>query len=367
MKHSFLMMLSLSIQLCFGCNGEEPSSRLNDGSNGSASLGFTIDTSGDWSFGGSSGRDSRKEMTLSSGRSSSSSTDNERTYSSSKEKINDSDYDTEITEKDCLVREAGNDRYQNRNDIPAIRGVTHIDIANERYRTLQEAEQSFDRQMQQAADRITQTWRTSQPFLEQLKPMLSTAAFAHNDDIHRTLALTSDAVTTAKAYAGSFKTNPMTTAGSRLIQASKELKYAWKELPNRFTGSQLAQRSAVLKAAGSAIDVADVMFSKGDQETGDYMLKIGLTLVDAALGFVPIVGWVKDIQEATTGYNILLDRPLTDAERAFAVVGAVTGGLGSQVIATGKALKAIDTFFKSSNAGDAALRAVIRASQMLGH
>jgi len=101
--------------------------------------------------------------------------------------------------------------------------------------------------------------------------------------------------------------------------------------------------------------------------TGDYMLKASLTLIDAALGFVPIVGWVKDTQEAMTGYSILLQRNLTPTEHAFAVVGAVTGGLGSQVIATGKALKAMHAFVVTSKAGDDALKAVVKAGQMLGH
>jgi hypothetical protein len=368
MKHSLLLFIYVVIsQLTAACGHEEPSSQPTEsGSGGSASLSIALDSDGNVSMGSFSIRDPRVEVVLGDSGTKSSKNNREFTFFSSKEASTEGKHKDDPKEKDQLARVDG-DNYGEHDGIPeAVVDTTYV-ISNEKYESLEDAEKSFDTQLKSATEGMSKAYETAKPFLEQVKPILSAAAFAHNDDIQKTIALSADVANTAAGYAGTFKTSPMTFAGAKLVRASSELKKAWKELPNRFTGNELGYKSNLLKAAGSAIDLADVMFARGDQDQGEYLLKVGQTMIDAALGFVPIVGWVKDVSEAITGYNMILDRPLTPAERAIAVVGAVTGGLGSQVVATGKTLKTINAFFIKTNAGEEALQAVIRASQMLGH
>jgi hypothetical protein len=57
-----------------------------------------------------------------------------------------------------------------------------------------------------------------------------------------------------------------------------------------------------------------------------------MKVTDALLPFVPGANEIKNIYEATTGYNVTSGKPLTAFERGVAVFGVLTLGAGSAVV-----------------------------------
>ena len=49
------------------------------------------------------------------------------------------------------------------------------------------------------------------------------------------------------------------------------------------------------------------------------------------MGFVPVVGTLRMVMPSITGYNLITGEKLTPVERAFAGLGAISGGVGSRL------------------------------------
>ena len=65
------------------------------------------------------------------------------------------------------------------------------------------------------------------------------------------------------------------------------------------------------------------------------------------MGLNPVAGTGIDLYEAITVTNFATGEPLTDFERGVAVLGSLTGGLGSKVLRSGKLIgKVVDGFGK---------------------
>ncbi|MDQ3230461.1 MAG: HNH endonuclease [Pseudobdellovibrionaceae bacterium] len=95
-------------------------------------------------------------------------------------------------------------------------------------------------------------------------------------------------------------------------------------------------RKEVMRAADAAFGLAEESLQKGDKETASAAIQIGLVFADAAIGFTPVAGWVKDAIEAGTGYSVLTGEKLDDFSRASAWVGVFSGGIGSKLLVAGK-------------------------------
>jgi hypothetical protein len=345
--------------------GPETSVVKDDDRSGSIAI-FSMDSDGRVSFGRPTTRDLRIEINGSRSGRATSTGDGGSTFEKKSEKPTHEDTGREPpSEKDCFVHEAARERFQSGDKLPTIRATTELEIREERYRTRQEAEQAFGHQMAAAKERLTDAWQANKPEIDALRGAIKAGALTHNKDVLRTLAFTGDLVDAGADLAKDFKTSPLTSHGAMLRRAARDVGNGFKTLGDKFSGKELADRSAILKDAGNLLKVADAVFSEGDADSGEYLTNVALTMVDVAVSYMPMVSWAKDIVEAATGYSMIYQRPLTTTERAFAIVGAVTGGIGSKVITTQKAVSAWRRFFMTSEAGQSALEAVRRAAQML--
>ncbi len=94
---------------------------------------------------------------------------------------------------------------------------------------------------------------------------------------------------------------------------------------------------ALVKAGNSALDRSEEAYRSGKKPEGDFAKEVGIACLDAALGFVPGVGFAKDVYEATTGVSLLKGEKLSTFERSMAVVGILTAGYGSKLAIAAKA------------------------------
>ena len=92
----------------------------------------------------------------------------------------------------------------------------------------------------------------------------------------------------------------------------------------------------LVQGARFALSSAEKAYREGQNEVGDYFMKVGTVLLDAGLGFVPGVGWAKDVYEFATGVNAITGEKLTTFERTMAAVGILTAGIGSKIAVAGK-------------------------------
>ena len=68
------------------------------------------------------------------------------------------------------------------------------------------------------------------------------------------------------------------------------------------------------------------------QESGDpnldWIKNIAISGIDIGIGFIPVVGDIKDWQEATTGIVVATGERLTPGERFLTAVGGLIPGFG---------------------------------------
>lgn len=365
---SALWTLHLALPSC--SSGDEPSqSHPLDDDGRSAAFGISIDTDGNVEVGTPVHRELKIEIHGSTTTADASDADERSEWTSSDERLVDQAPGDSVGDDDsgCFVYEAARDRLRDPTGLPSIRAATTLEIATERYRTRQEAEAAFDRQLSDVQASLADVWQGNEEQISKLRATVTGAAMAHNADVLRTLDLAEDALRAAANYAKEFRTSPLTTSGARLQRAATDLANAWQTLPTKFSGDDLKQRSNILKGAGIALRIADALLADGDVASGEYFTNIALTLIDIGLSSIPIIGWAKDVQEAATGYSLIFGRPLTTTERTFAIIGAATGGIGSKAHVAQKVLKGWREFFQTSNAGQEALTALTRAAQIIGH
>lgn len=79
-----------------------------------------------------------------------------------------------------------------------------------------------------------------------------------------------------------------------------------------------------------AVAAADNAQLANDTETAEALLGVATAMADVALGFIPIVGWGRDVFEAVSGQNLLTGEDLGVAGRSVALFGAVTLGFGDE-------------------------------------
>jgi hypothetical protein len=131
----------------------------------------------------------------------------------------------------------------------------------------------------------------------------------------------------------------------------KYLKYARGKLdPN---APDYEVRKTLIDFGDSALDEAETSYREGNISEGNAWHDIGIAAADAALSMTPVIGWMKDVYEASTGNSLLTGKKLTDFERSMAAVGVVTLGL-AKFGAIAKAGKIFGVMAKSAKTAEEA-------------
>jgi hypothetical protein len=125
------------------------------------------------------------------------------------------------------------------------------------------------------------------------------------------------------------------------IDAAKRYLDAVKKQIAQNPDQYLEARLSLADSSARALDIATEALESGDKETAEAAISMGRALADASLGWVPGVGFAKDLVEATTGYNYITKQELTRFEVVSAWVGVFSAGYGSKILATGKAIKLV--------------------------
>lgn len=363
-NHALVLLISFS--LVSACGPQPPTeSRLLDNDSPGATFGIGIDSNGNVS--NTFRPDKRLEIGLNGFKKSRSEVDRDesKSFSSKKEKLDADCPATTPKDDDPLVIDNARIRDRYPENTPQYTLTTKIDIESERFQNAAAANATFNKQMNASKENLANHWRSARASFVDMKKTIKTLAFLHNQDVYRTLDFTSNTIKTGIATVGEYKASRFSDFGKRLYKMSGDISNAWTELPQKFSGESLKSRTDMLKIAGNSLKIADAYFAEGDFQSAEYLLNMARTLVDVAISVVPIVSWVKDTQEALTGYSYIYQRDLTTEERAFAVVGSVTAGVGSKVLKVGQKLKVLTRLFKTAEDAKDGIKAIDMAKMLL--
>lgn len=146
-----------------------------------------------------------------------------------------------------------------------------------------------------------------------------------------------------------FQTSPSSPNGRKVRDANAYANRVEK-LTNSLDVNSVEGRTAntLLKISRASIVKADEFYAAGQESLGDAYYEFAIAVLDTVASFTPGVGWAKDTFEAITGKNMLTGEELTEFERSMAIVGSVTGGVGSKA---GKGLKILKNMAEASGEG----------------
>ncbi len=142
-------------------------------------------------------------------------------------------------------------------------------------------------------------------------------------------------------------------------QGRRYLDYAASKVEAYRSHRDYTARKKLISVSDNAIDESEASFRAGNFREGSQLFEFGMAAADIAISVTPVVGWGKDIYEATSGYGLVDGRKLTNFERSMAVFGVFTAGVGSKLAVAGKAGKISRILSKSVGRSE-------EASSMLG-
>lgn len=140
----------------------------------------------------------------------------------------------------------------------------------------------------------------------------------------------------------------------RVEQGRNYLTYAKQKVEAQSHSSNFKARESLVGFGNAALDAAEGSFRAGHIQEGGALVDMGIAAADLALSLTPGVGWAKDGYEAISGSSILDGHQLTSAERTIAMVGLLTGGIGSKLAIMGKGAKVVDVLTQSAKNADEA-------------
>ena len=108
------------------------------------------------------------------------------------------------------------------------------------------------------------------------------------------------------------------------------------------TGESAATRRAALQGANRLASIASSTFALGNLLAGSDLLECAYITLDITLSLTPGIGWGRDIYEALVGEDLLSGEKLSTFEYSTAIVGALTGGMGDDVVDVARVLRKID-------------------------
>ncbi len=138
-----------------------------------------------------------------------------------------------------------------------------------------------------------------------------------------------------------FKTHPLSDKGMAVRQMSQLFDQVQSSSANLTGASKLAFDSS-LQFGRNALKYADNQYASGRNAEGYYAMELAKASLDITLSFIPLVGWGKDVYEASFGTNLVTGEKLSNFERAAAVLGILTAGYGSKIALAAKAAIIID-------------------------
>ena len=235
-----------------------------------------------------------------------------------------------------MTREAGERVFRGDFDATAAKRSGKTEEREERYQSLRAAEAAFKAQMADVAAANAARFAAATYAADSLERLINGSTQDHNAKVRVIVASAEDILAAAAAIdAERIRTDPSTPAGQRLAAAARNLTYAASRLEES-EGALKVTRQELIAMARAALDTADQMYGAGDPEGGDIALEMAYALTDAVLGFVPGVGWAKDVCEAMSGVSLVTGAVLSDTDRVVAAVGVLTGGVGSKISNVGK-------------------------------
>ncbi|MEK2688176.1 hypothetical protein [Bdellovibrio sp. GT3] len=130
--------------------------------------------------------------------------------------------------------------------------------------------------------------------------------------------------------------------GTTFAKLQNQLNKKMAEAHESINGSAKPESQRLLAEAKTLQSLSHETAHRGELKEAFKLTAASKELVKAALdiavGFSPI-GWPRDIYEALTGKSLLESRPLSNSERTWAVIGALTPAIGSFAIAGARLLQ----------------------------
>jgi len=185
------------------------------------------------------------------------------------------------------------------------------------YQDIEQAEAALHKQLGESGAALSNVNQIISQNALNLQKTLNASAKSHNQAVSKVNIGTSDLEAIANGYTeGEFRTLADSKNGRKVREVRRSIAIGHGYI-NRLPTSEQATRKQVLTFAEESVVVADDHYYQGNEASGDYALNLARQSLDIALGFVPIVGWAKDLQESITGYNIVTGQSLTSFERSF--------------------------------------------------
>lgn len=189
----------------------------------------------------------------------------------------------------------------------------------------------------------------SYPTREQIRERLNDIAREYNSSL-------SSATAELPSIDGQLTQNPSLNPESVYTKVGRQYSSYAKRVIAKQDGPRRQEQEALTLFADASFDSADGYYSSGQLSQGDASVSLGLAAVDTALSMTPGVGWGRDIYEAVSGRNLITGDSLDTTDRVFAVIGAVTGGIGSKAKIGYKGvmagIKALDKIHDAGKAAD---------------
>jgi hypothetical protein len=114
----------------------------------------------------------------------------------------------------------------------------------------------------------------------------------------------------------------------------------------------VAPRRVLLQVATSLTQKSSDLFFGGNLSGGEQVQKVAFLTLDLATRFTPGVNWGRDVYEALTGKDLLTGQELDDFGRAVAIIGAISGGLGEDLVGGIRVLSEVTEFGRSVEEDD---------------
>ena len=159
-----------------------------------------------------------------------------------------------------------------------------------------------------------------------------------------------------------FSSDAQSPEGQELrVLADRSATYRGMISKENFSYSE--QRLELVNAADSALITADKAYVQGDSEGYTQYKEAAVILLDTALSFTPGVSFARDCYEAVTGRNLVTGEELDTFDRSMAVLGAVTGGLGSKIKNVSKGIEVVTDLMKGVARSEEGIAKVVRVSE----
>ena len=352
---TILLILVFIISSCGFLPHANQSSELKETPEPTVTL-FTVNTSGDVTYGDSKAQREFAEKIGGAGNFFDAVIDMTITFFSNKYESKDTQEvatGAPVSSKNgCMTVESCSSRSDTKSKHARRHG--HYTKSESSYQDIVQAEDSLNKQLDESGAAFWEVNQIISQNAANLQQTLNSSAQSHNKAVTNVNIPTSDLEALANGYtAGEFKTLADSKNGQKVRDVSRSIAIGRGYL-NRLPASEQATRKQVFSFAEGSVEVADGYYFEGNEASGDYALDIARQSLDIALGFVPVVGWAKDLQESITGFNFVTGQMLTPLERSFAVLGVFSLGYGSKVQSLGKVGKIFERIGRKvvSNAGD---------------